>query len=97
MVFQEEEVVTDILGDFFAGFAFATFLWFWVIFNVILVIVLAVWLYRDARDRNMNAAIWLVFIFIFGIIALIVYFVVRRDYPRKGRRRTSRQVKPRSK
>ncbi|MFB0562889.1 MAG: PLDc N-terminal domain-containing protein [Candidatus Lokiarchaeia archaeon] len=40
-------------------------------------IYIAIWVYRDARDRGMDAAIWLIIIILLGIIGLIIYLVVR--------------------
>jgi hypothetical protein len=40
-------------------------------------ILIAVWVYRDARDRGMDAAIWLLIVLLLGIIGLIIYLIVR--------------------
>nr|MDO8082972.1 PLDc N-terminal domain-containing protein [Candidatus Freyarchaeota archaeon] len=40
-------------------------------------IVLAVWVYRDANERGMDAAIWLLIVILTGIIGLIIYLIVR--------------------
>ena len=40
-----------------------------------------VYVYRDARRRGMNANLWLLIVLLTGLIGLIVYLIVRRDYP----------------
>ncbi len=40
-------------------------------------IFIAVWVYRDARDRGMDAAVWLLIVLLLGIIGLIIYLIVR--------------------
>ena len=40
-----------------------------------------VYVYRDAKRRGMNANLWLLIVLLTGLIGLIVYLIVRRDYP----------------
>jgi heme/copper-type cytochrome/quinol oxidase subunit 2 len=51
----------------------------WFIINVLL----CVWIYRDAESRGMNGALWLIIVFISGIIGLIVYLIVRGEKTRR--------------
>jgi len=44
-------------------------------------ILLAVWVYRDAKKRGMEATLWLLLVLLTGFIGLIVYLIVRRDHP----------------
>ncbi|MEM3586801.1 MAG: PLDc N-terminal domain-containing protein [Candidatus Jordarchaeaceae archaeon] len=44
---------------------------------IIVWIVLAVWVYKDANERGMDATIWLLIVLLTGIIGLIIYLVVR--------------------
>lgn len=44
-------------------------------------ILLAVWVYRDAKKRGMEATLWLLLVLLTGLIGLIVYLIVRRDHP----------------
>ena len=44
-------------------------------------ILLAVWVYRDAKKRGMEATLWLLVVLLTGIIGLIVYLIVRREHP----------------
>ena len=59
----------------FAGF----FLIIIVLVIVILVIgiLLAIWVYKDAKKRDMNAAVWLLIVLVTGCIGCIIYLVVR--------------------
>ncbi len=47
-----------------------------VIFYVI-GILLAIWVYTDAKKRDMNAAVWLLVVLLTGCIGCIIYLVVR--------------------
>ena len=40
-------------------------------------IFIGIWVYRDARDRGMDATIWLLIVLLVGIIGLIIYLIVR--------------------
>lgn len=44
-------------------------------------ILIAVWVYRDAKERGMSAGVWVLIVLLIGIIGLIVYLVVRTDKP----------------
>ena len=57
---------------------------FFILFIIALFVVwilLAVWVYRDAKKRGMEATLWLLLVLLTGIIGLIVYLIVRRDHP----------------
>ena len=71
-------------GDF--GYALLALLVFGGIFILILGllvvwILLAVWVYRDAKKRGMEATLWLLVVLLTGFIGLIVYLIVRREHP----------------
>jgi uncharacterized membrane protein YhaH (DUF805 family) len=68
------------------GYAFLALLvfGFFILFIIGLIavwILLAVWVYRDAKKRGMEATLWLLVVLLTGIIGLIVYLIVRRDHP----------------
>jgi TctA family transporter len=68
------------------GYAFLALLVFggiilFIIGLFIVWILLAVWVYRDARKRGMEATLWLLVVLLTGFIGLIVYLIVRRDHP----------------
>jgi hypothetical protein len=44
---------------------------------IIINIVLLIWVYRDAQKRNMNAAVWLLIVFVTGCIGCCIYLIVR--------------------
>ena len=52
-----------------------------VIFGIVCLVVeilIIVWVYKDAKARNMeNPALWIILIIFTGIIGLIVYLVIR--------------------
>jgi len=50
-----------------------------VIFWLVITVLLCVWVYRDAESRGMNGALWLIIVFIAGILGLIVYLIVREE------------------
>jgi len=71
-------------GDF--GYAFLALMIFggFILFIIALFVVwilLAVWVYRDAKKRGMEATLWLLLVLLTGFIGLIVYLIVRRDHP----------------
>jgi len=43
----------------------------------VIAILVAVWVYRDAKKRDMNAAVWLLIVLVTGCIGCIIYLVVR--------------------
>ncbi len=51
---------------------------------LIISILIAVWVYRDAKSRGMSGALWLIIVLIAGIIGLIIYLVVRHDKVPEG-------------
>jgi len=68
------------------GYAFLAFLVFggiilFIIGLIAVWILLAVWVYRDAKKRGMEATLWLLLVLLTGIIGLIVYLIVRREHP----------------
>ena len=54
-------------------------------FNVIIIIVIiyviaiaiAVWVYNDAKKRDMNAVVWLLIVLLTSCIGCIIYLIVR--------------------
>ena len=60
---------------------------FWIFFMITMMIVmvilvvlyikLLIWVYRDAKKRNMDETIWLLIVIFTGIIGLIIYLIVR--------------------
>ena len=55
--------------------------WFpWLIFVLVwfvLGIVLAIWVYKDAKRRGLDATLWLVIVILIGPIGVVIYLVSR--------------------
>ena len=49
---------------------------FYVVLFIIWIII-AVWVYKDAKARGENAVLWLLIVLILGIIGLIIWLIVR--------------------
>ena len=47
-----------------------------IIFYVISILI-AIWVYKDAKKRDMNATVWLLIVLLTGCIGCIIYLVVR--------------------
>src|SRR3989442_10787072 len=60
---------------------FASSLCIAIIAGLVLSILIAIWVYRDAESRGMNGVLWLIVVLIAGLIGLIIYLVVRSDHP----------------
>lgn len=46
-----------------------------------LLIVILVWVYRDAEQRGMNGVLWALIVFIGHLVGLVIYLIVRSDHP----------------
>ncbi|WP_287582362.1 hypothetical protein [Candidatus Borrarchaeum sp.] len=59
----------------------------WIIFLgpiiiwIVIAIVVAVWVYKDAESRGESGVLWLIIVLIAGIIGLIIWLIIRRDKP----------------
>jgi zinc ribbon protein len=71
------------------------FFWLFCAFSVAAVIVfilVALWVYRDAESRGMSAGLWVValilaslfFTFVGGLVVLILYLIIRTEHPMGG-------------
>ncbi|TKJ18900.1 MAG: hypothetical protein CEE43_16915 [Promethearchaeota archaeon Loki_b32] len=58
-----------------------TISWLSVIIIIVIIyviaIALAVWVYNDAKKRDMNAAVWLLIVLLTSFIGCIIYLIVR--------------------
>ena len=60
-----------------------------VVAALVVFILVAIWMYRDAESRGMSGGLWVVLLlvasfvapFIGGLIVLVIYLVVRSDHP----------------
>ena len=67
MIFQSTVMITPIMLGIII-----TLIIFWIV-----AIGLAVWVYKDAKKRDMNAVVWLLIVLLSGCIGCIIYLVVR--------------------
>jgi len=67
MIFQSTVMITPLMIGIIIFFII-----FWVV-----AIGLAVWVYKDAKKRDMNAAVWLLIVLVSGCIGCIIYLIVR--------------------
>ena len=64
--------------DLFGGVGgFSIFLIIIPIITFIISIILMIWVYKDAKKRDMNATVWLAIVFFTSCIGCIIYLVVR--------------------
>ncbi len=70
MIFQ----FGDYLG--FIGIIYMVIIILVVVFYIIALLI-AIWVYKDAKKRDMNAAVWLLIVLVTGCIGCIIYLVVR--------------------
>jgi len=47
------------------------------IVSLIISLLIAIWVYKDAKKRDMNATMWLLIVLLTGCIGCIIYLVVR--------------------
>ena len=66
-----------IFIDYGIAAGFVMLLVILVVVFFIIGIALAVWVYKDAKKRDMNAAVWLLIVLLTGCIGCIIYLIVR--------------------
>ncbi|NVM43434.1 MAG: hypothetical protein HWN79_00820 [Candidatus Lokiarchaeota archaeon] len=67
MIFQSTVMITPLMIGIIIFFII-----FWIV-----AIGLVVWVYKDAKKRDMNAAVWLLIVLLSGCIGCIIYLIVR--------------------
>ncbi len=70
MIFQFGDPFAALAGLYIALMVIA------IVFYVIAILI-AIWVYKDAKKRDMNAAVWLLIVLVTGCIGCIVYLVIR--------------------
>jgi len=53
---------------------------FWIAWLVIWILV-AVWVYKDAESRRTNGMLWAIIVILLGLIGLIIYLIARPSGP----------------
>jgi hypothetical protein len=64
----------------FFGFAFGLCIALAVVGIIIRVLIL-IWVYKDAEKRGASGVMWVIIVFLLGIIGLIIYLIVRPKVP----------------
>ena len=80
------------MNQSFERITFLPFFFLIIVFIVIfsaIGIFLCIWVYKDAKSRGMDGALWVIIVLIANIIGLIIYLIVREDKkkestPREG-------------
>lgn len=67
MIFESTVMITPIMIGIII-----IFIIFWIV-----AVGLAIWVYKDAKKRDMNAAVWLLIVLLSGCIGCIIYLIVR--------------------
>ena len=52
-----------------------------VIIYYVISLILALWVYKNSKKRNMNSKGWFIGVFLTGLIGFIVYLVIRDPLP----------------
>jgi len=55
-----------------------------IIIAILIYIFMMVWVYKDANQRNMESALYVVLVFFFGCCGLMIYYLARADHPIGG-------------
>jgi len=55
-----------------------------LVLGLIIAGIIAILVYSDASERDMDAGLWALFVFLILIIGLPIYLIKRSDYPKKG-------------
>ncbi len=54
-----------------------------VLLMILIGISILVWVYKDAKKRDMEAGIWLIIVLMFHLLGIIIYLIVRSPLPEK--------------
>lgn len=73
------------------GWCAGAFCLLWLVPTIIW-IVIAIWMYKDAKKRDENAVLWLIVGLFLGIIGLIIWFVVRPDMAEVEQKKQQQQM-----
>ncbi len=79
------------IEEYAPGICAGVFCFIWII-PIIIGIIIAIWMYKDAKKRDENAVLWLVVGLLLGIIGLIIWIVVRPDMEEVERKKREKQM-----
>jgi hypothetical protein len=52
-----------------------------IVIGIVIRILILIWVYKDAEKRGTSGVMWLIIVFLLGIIGLIIYLIVRPKVP----------------
>ncbi len=55
--------------------------WLFLLALYVAFLLIALWVYQDARIRGMNGVFWLAIVFLVPVFGLVAYVIYRRDRP----------------
>lgn len=86
------ETLLEELGEFFTDLTeicTGTFCFIVVVFDLIISLIIAIWIYKDAKEREKNSTAWAIIGFVFNIIGLIIWLLVRPSIKEVTKLKTS--------
>ena len=63
-----------------------------ILVSIIIVVLIGLWIYRDAESRGENGVLWLIIVFFLNIIGLIIWLLVRPPKKEMVERRVVEKV-----
>ncbi len=82
--------VLQTAPDYMPGLCGGSLCLIWVA-SLIIWLVIAIWMYKDAKKRDENAALWLIVGLIAGLLGLIIWIVVRPSMDEVRRNKQQQQ------
>ncbi len=75
-------IVEAIAFDAFiiANLCILAFICIFQIIVLIVIIGLAIWVFKDASSKGQNGLLWAALVFFTGVLGLIIYLVLRKDF-----------------
>ena len=75
----ENFILIDLINDIFS--VLTSLLIIFIVIPIFFLILISIWVYKDAKKREMNAFVWILIIWIIPFfVGLIVYLKVRDQY-----------------
>jgi asparagine N-glycosylation enzyme membrane subunit Stt3 len=81
-VIEMPVVMADIAIPFQAtASGSAVAFWLFLLALYVAFLLIALWVYQDARIRGMNNLVWFAIVFLLPVFGLVAYMIYRRDRP----------------
>jgi len=74
-------MLNDVFDTFDSGLAIIQTCFSMIILLIILNVFVAIWVYKDAEARKQNAAVWLVIVLFAPLIGVVLWLILRGNYP----------------